>query len=143
MFQGKQLETVGETTCPHCNVAFSQLVMYRQHMYQHSYPFVCQQCGERFKTDSIRVLHTCSESLLKCEMCVKQFSSLLSLSRHQVVHGVPQFHCYECGKSFHHCVSQSSCSACHFTLKLLWQRLDETMITCVQTLWYMGFVNLI
>jgi hypothetical protein len=130
MFQGKQLETVGETACPLCNVAFSQLVTYRQHVYQHMYPYVCQQCEERFRTDPVKVLHTCSETIYKCEMCMKQFSSLLSLSQHQVIHGVPQFHCYECGRSFHHCVSEFSCSVCHFTLKILWQRLEEITWTC-------------
>lgn len=110
VFQGKQLETVGETTCPHCSVAFSHLVAYRQHVYQHIYPYVCKRCEERFKTDAGRASHTCAESEVSCEMCTKQFSSLLSLSRHQIIHGVPQFHCYECGRSFHHCVSHCGCS---------------------------------
>ncbi|KAJ4429216.1 hypothetical protein ANN_26219 [Periplaneta americana] len=100
--RGKLLETVGETTCPHCNVTFSQLVSYRHHMYQHTYPFICRLCGARFKTESGRILHVCSESMLKCDACLKHFSSVFSLSRHQVVHGIPQFHCYECGLSFHH-----------------------------------------
>lgn len=115
MFQGKQLETVGETACPHCNVTFSQLVTFRQHVYQHVYPYVCQQCEERLRTDPVKVLHTCSETIFRCEMCTKQFSSLLSLSQHQVIHGVPQFHCYECGRSFHHCVSEFSCSVSLYT----------------------------
>ncbi|PNF33038.1 hypothetical protein B7P43_G16366, partial [Cryptotermes secundus] len=111
--RGKQLETVGETACPHCNITFSQLVTFRQHVYQHMYPYMCQQCEERFRTDPVKVLHTCSETVLNCEMCTEQFSSLLSLSQHQVIHGVPQFHCYECGQSFHLCENYSShiCSA--------------------------------
>lgn len=77
-------------------------------MYQHICPYVCKQCEERFKTDANRASHTCSESLVSCEMCMKHFSSLLSLSRHQIIHGVPQFHCYECGRSFHQCESYTS-----------------------------------
>lgn len=113
VFQGKQLETVGETTCPHCSVAFSHLVLYRQHVYQHTCPYVCKQCEERFKTDASRASHTCSESLVSCEMCMKHFSSLLSLSRHQIIHGVPQFHCYECSRSFHQCVSPAAVCLSH------------------------------
>jgi hypothetical protein len=125
VFQGKQLETDVETACPLCNVLFSQLVAYRQHVYQHMYPHVCEECEKRFRTDAARLLHACSENVFKCEICMKQFSSLLGLSQHQVIHGVPQFHCYECGWSFHHCVSEFSCSVHHFTPKIMWQKLEE------------------
>ncbi|PSN32133.1 hypothetical protein C0J52_11756 [Blattella germanica] len=100
--RGKLLETVGETTCPHCTIVFSQLVPYREHIYQHTHPFICQHCGARFKTDAGRTGHICSDSSYSCEVCKKSFS-FFNLSRHQVMHGVPQFHCYDCGKSFFQC----------------------------------------
>ncbi|KAJ9582557.1 hypothetical protein L9F63_003115, partial [Diploptera punctata] len=97
--RGKLLETVGEATCPHCNIVFTQIIAYRQHIYQHTHPHACQPCGARFKTVSAKVLHKCLENMISCEICQKEFS-LLNLSRHQEIHDIPQFHCYECGRSF-------------------------------------------
>lgn len=54
-------------------------------------------------------IHVCYEDVnLQCEVCMKQFSSEITLSQHVLTHGEAKYHCFECGKSFYTAVSNLS-----------------------------------
>ncbi|XP_063224031.1 uncharacterized protein LOC134531919 [Bacillus rossius redtenbacheri] len=109
--QGKVLEATGSTPCPRCPAVLTQLAQYRQHVYRHSHPLSCDACGRRFAEPRVKNSHVCPGEVLCCDVCREQFSTLADFQSHQLCHGVPRFHCYECGCSFHNSESLSSC--CH------------------------------
>uniref|UniRef100_A0A3Q3M5E8 C2H2-type domain-containing protein n=1 Tax=Labrus bergylta TaxID=56723 RepID=A0A3Q3M5E8_9LABR len=68
-------------------------------------PFMCPDCGERFRhaarLKSHRLVHSGAQSPFPCPQCGKGFSVLSGLKRHQRVHtGESPYACPQCGRRF-------------------------------------------
>lgn len=100
--QVKELEANGTATCPHCKEEFNDLKVFRRHIFDHTHMFACENCGARFRNKLSLGLHVCNaERCITCDECGKEFNSIASLNRHRVSHGEPEYHCENCGRSYH------------------------------------------
>ncbi|XP_068086385.1 uncharacterized protein [Anabrus simplex] len=101
-YEVKTLAQGRPALCPECGARFSQLVLYRLHVYKHTHPHTCNQCHRSFRSENEKSVHTCDDKKLNsCLKCPSSFVTLRQLERHNVSHGIPEFHCFECGHSFH------------------------------------------
>lgn len=95
----------GFVTCEKCGNKFQDAKDYRDHYQHHTHPFDCMRCGKRFVKRGTLQTHSCHRLLegdeARCEICYKTFRSDKYLSRHQIIHGEPQFQCEVCHKKFY------------------------------------------
>ncbi|CAI9739536.1 PR domain zinc finger protein 15-like isoform X1 [Octopus vulgaris] len=95
----------GFVACGQCEAKFTDAKEYRDHFQKHTHPFDCSRCGKRFVKRGSLQTHSCHKLLdgdeARCEICLKTFRSDKYLSRHQIIHGEPQFKCEVCNKMFY------------------------------------------
>ena len=95
----------GFVACEKCGNKFQDAKDYRDHYQHHTHPFDCMRCGKRFVKRGTLQTHSCHRLLegdeARCEICYKTFRSDKYLSRHQIIHGEPQFQCEVCHKKFY------------------------------------------
>ncbi|XP_063984024.1 zinc finger protein 184-like isoform X2 [Diachasmimorpha longicaudata] len=63
-------------------------------------PFICEKCGDAFKTPSILKQHLRShgERQFECDICQRRFHRLGVLKQHRFIHEHAQIPCHVCGK---------------------------------------------
>ncbi|XP_046987631.1 uncharacterized protein LOC124590782 isoform X1 [Schistocerca americana] len=98
--QDNILQSGKEAECPDCKEKFSDVVLFRLHIFQHTHPYICQTCKQAFRSDKDKCCHQCKKWSEKCPICPQELSSLVELEQHIVSHELPQFHCFDCGRSF-------------------------------------------
>uniref|UniRef100_A0A1B0DQD5 Uncharacterized protein n=1 Tax=Phlebotomus papatasi TaxID=29031 RepID=A0A1B0DQD5_PHLPP len=93
--------------CSRCNRSFATVTILRHHMMRHEgiKNHECTICGVRKVTNyelSIHMNTHTKEKMWDCEFCSHKFSIRLNLQRHlkTVHHGIRDYHCTICEKSF-------------------------------------------
>jgi len=93
--------------CGECGKIFSKRSSLKDHAFQHSQgdprPFMCNICGQSYKTPNYLYRHKKTHSALKrfhCKLCNKSFTMSKLLKQHMNVHSERRFECDICMKKF-------------------------------------------
>lgn len=116
---GEKLRKKTEFACDVCPMVFGDFHMLQQHKINHkqklneSGPFICNDCGRRFKYKVDFLKHQKGHEGYKpfeCETCGRKFSKKHKLVVHELIHtGERPYVCLECGKGY----SNSSAMRAH------------------------------
>lgn len=114
-----QSETSGEIVCNICEKNFPDAASFRVHYQDHTHPYKCGSCEQRFLRIANLRKHRCKElstdKTVECQICKKKFKHERFLQRHMVLHNAPKYHCLQCNRKFgridfyndHMCVSET------------------------------------
>lgn len=77
-------------TCKNCNRKFQTVTSLTDHeCHINAKPFICDICGQKYKTKSALVIHMIIHSGIRrhsCEVCGKNFAQRVALARHMPIH---------------------------------------------------------
>ncbi|XP_053964380.1 uncharacterized protein LOC128867297 [Anastrepha ludens] len=97
-----------DLTCAECNETFKIWSDFKRHLEIHpkgDCPYVCEDCGNLFKTVALRAAHRKrhQEPAFQCELCPKKFYFAYHFQQHMNGHrGIKNYVCEWCGKMFTH-----------------------------------------